>query len=88
MEPKIETCEDALRMLAAHLDGELSSEVRSGMERHLSICRACYSRAEFEKRLKARLADGSADVPDGLRDRVETMIRRFAVTSSESRPGN
>lgn len=84
-EHEIESCEDALQVLAEYLDGELGDRApgaRAGLERHLAICRSCYSRAEFEKRLKARIADGAADVPDGLRDRMQTMIREFAVTSS------
>lgn len=84
-EYEIESCEDALQVLAEYLDGELDDRApgaRRGLERHLAICRSCYSRAEFEKRLKARIADGAAAVPDGLRDRMQRMIREFAVTNS------
>lgn len=81
-EGEIKSCEDALRMLAEYLDGELEPRTRAEMERHLDVCRSCYSRAEFEERLKAMLADSRADVGRGLRDRVQTMIRTFTVASN------
>lgn len=81
----IESCEDALRVLAEYLDGELATATQAGLERHLAICRSCYSRAEFEKRLKARMVERGTDVPDRLRDRMQTMIHEFAVTSAGPR---
>lgn len=78
----IESCEEAMDVLAEYLDGELTTGERAGLERHLEICRSCYSRAEFEKRLKARMAEHRAEVPDRLRDRMRTMIRHFTVTNS------
>ncbi|MFW6084501.1 MAG: anti-sigma factor [Gemmatimonadota bacterium] len=81
---EIDSCEEALKVLAEYLDSELrdrAPEVADGLERHLEVCRSCYSRAEFEKRLKARIADGSTAAPDGLRDRMRAMIREFAVAT-------
>jgi predicted anti-sigma-YlaC factor YlaD len=49
-------CEEALRLLALYLDGELETVEHLGVEHHLGICRSCYSRAEFERRLKAEVA--------------------------------
>jgi anti-sigma factor (TIGR02949 family) len=48
-------CEEALRHLFEYLDRELDATRHAEMEHHLHACRACFSRAEFEKRLKARL---------------------------------
>lgn len=81
-EAQIESCEDALRLLAAFLDGELESGSRAEVERHLSICRSCYSRAEFERALKEKIAEGRADASRHLRERLRGMIRRFTVTAS------
>lgn len=81
---EIDSCEEALKVLAEYVDNELrdrAPEVAPGLERHLEVCRSCYSRAEFEKRLKARIADGSTAVPDALRDRMRTMIREFAFAA-------
>jgi anti-sigma factor RsiW len=80
----IERCEDALRLLAAHLDRELDAPASRQVERHLEICRSCYSRAEFEKRLKERLAElGEAQVRTELADRVQTLIRTFTVAGGD-----
>lgn len=80
----IESCEDALRILAAHLDGELDPSSNRELERHLTTCRSCYSRAEFERRLKDRLAAvGRETVRPELTERVHTMIRKFTVSGAE-----
>ena len=78
MTTEIRTCEDALRVLAAHLDGELDGARE--LERHLETCRSCYSRAEFERRLKARVADlGHEPVSDALSRRIRTLIGDFTA---------
>jgi anti-sigma factor RsiW len=77
---QIQSCEDALRLLAAHLDRELDALSSRQLERHLEICRSCYSRAEFEKRLKERMAElGHEPVRPALARRVHTLIRSFTV---------
>jgi anti-sigma factor (TIGR02949 family) len=74
----IQSCEDALRLLAAHLDRELDGRATQQVERHLEICRSCYSRAEFEKRLKERVAElGHEPVRPELVRRVQTLIHSF-----------
>ena len=78
MTDEILTCEDALRLLAAHLDRELDAPATDELERHLETCRSCYSRAEFERRLKTCLAElGREDVRPELARRVATLIRSF-----------
>lgn len=56
-------CEEALRRLFDYLDHELDESRRAEMEQHLKVCRGCYSRVEFEKRLKGRLATVGAEAP-------------------------
>lgn len=81
---EIASCEDALRLLAAHLDGELDDRTDAEMERHLSRCRSCYSRAEFEKRLKASVAALREEpVSPELSGRLQNLIRTFTVAPSE-----
>jgi anti-sigma factor (TIGR02949 family) len=68
-------CEDALRLLAEFLDHELADDDRAAVERHLGTCRSCYSRAEFERRLRAQLNELSAsDIPDSLDRRIRSLI--------------
>ena len=72
------TCEEVMEQLFAYLDRELDEQMHDEIQRHLERCRDCFSRAEFERRLKTRLAEtGTAAAPDRLRARVMTMIERF-----------
>jgi len=72
------SCEEALKRLAEFIDCELSDREQDTVERHLRTCRSCYSRMEFESRLKERLsALSSDDVPSTTRDRVRELIKRF-----------
>ena len=71
-------CEEALKRLLALIDGELSEEERDDVQRHVRICRSCFSRMEFERRLKQRLsALPAGDVPEALRRRIDDVIKGF-----------
>lgn len=71
-------CEEALRRLFDYLDRELDETRCREMEQHLKISRACYSRAEFEKRLKERLpALGSEQAPASFRRRIRQLVADF-----------
>lgn len=77
-DPTIMTCEDALRMLAAYLDGELDDGHRHELDDHLQRCRSCYSRSEFERRLKEQLVTvGRHPVERRFEDRIRKLIDRF-----------
>jgi anti-sigma factor (TIGR02949 family) len=87
-EAKLITCEDALRLLAEYLDGELESAPRHDVERHLARCRSCFSRAEFELRLKAQLTQlREQPVQPRLEERIRVLIDRFAVVPDVPPPG-
>lgn len=84
MSTDIRSCEDALRLLAAHLDGELDDSTHVEVERHLSRCRSCYSRADFERHLKSRVAEfGREPVTVELSKRVKEIISMFELSSSD-----
>jgi len=71
-------CEEAVRLLAAYLDGELDRLEHGDVERHLDACRSCYSRAEFERRLKARLLEAGRRKPEpASAARLEAVVRGF-----------
>jgi anti-sigma factor (TIGR02949 family) len=71
-------CEQALKRLLEFIDRELSESDHDSVERHLRTCRSCYSRMEFERRLKQRLSALSADdVPVESRDRIRALIKGF-----------
>jgi anti-sigma factor (TIGR02949 family) len=71
-------CEDVIGKLLDYLDRELDADTQHDIERHLETCRGCFSRAEFERRLKARVTEaGAAKAPDSLRRRVRQLIGRY-----------
>ena len=71
-------CEEALKRLAEFIDCELSDREQDNVERHLRTCRSCYSRMEFESRLKQRLSALSGDdAPTKSRDRIRKLIKGF-----------
>ena len=71
-------CEEALKRLAEFIDCELSDSDHDNVERHLRTCRSCYSRMEFESRLKQRLSALSGDdAPTKSRDRIRKLIKGF-----------
>jgi anti-sigma factor (TIGR02949 family) len=76
------TCEEALRSLAAYLDDELAGDERQNVQRHLDVCRSCYSRAEFERRLKFELRKlGKDEVPVGFEQRVRRLLQSFTPSA-------
>jgi anti-sigma factor (TIGR02949 family) len=81
---EVKTCAEALRLLAAHLDHELDDHAHAEVQQHLATCRSCFSRAEFERQLKAGIKElGSEPVRSELSIRVRTLIREFTATAAE-----
>jgi anti-sigma factor (TIGR02949 family) len=77
-EPDNIGCEQALTRLLEFIDRELSDSERDSVERHLRTCRSCFSRLEFESRLKQRLSElSSGEVPQQARDRIRELINQF-----------
>lgn len=71
-------CEEALKRLFEYIDHELHSHQHDEMEEHLSRCRSCYSRLEFEKRLHQHLKDATQKkAPEELHNKVKSIIRKL-----------
>lgn len=71
-------CEEALRLLATFLDGELEEGEESAVRHHLETCRHCFSRAEFEKKLRKQLEELRQTSPAAsLENRIRSLIRGF-----------
>jgi anti-sigma factor (TIGR02949 family) len=77
-ETDVMRCEQALKRLLEFIDRELSDSEHDSVERHLRTCRSCFSRMEFESRLKQRLSALPAeDAPSKSRDRIRKLIKGF-----------
>ncbi|MCG6872546.1 MAG: zf-HC2 domain-containing protein [Gammaproteobacteria bacterium] len=75
-------CEEAIRMMLEFLDSELEQHDHAAMEDHLHQCRGCYSRMEFEKRLKKLVGDqaeteSKVEAPPDLRGRIKKITEMF-----------
>ena len=72
------TCDEVLAQLLTYLDRELDDAACAELEQHLERCRACFSRAEFERTLKAHVRDtGDVAAPASLRARIKNLIEKF-----------
>ena len=71
-------CEEALRMLAEYLDHELDGDGDARVAAHLHTCRSCYSRAEFERRLKDKLRALAVEPVDAaFESRIREMLALY-----------
>ena len=71
-------CEQALRQVFEYIDHVLDDTERAAMERHLHTCHSCYSRVEFEGRLKAKLGELKSDDADPtVRKRIKKLLESF-----------
>jgi anti-sigma factor (TIGR02949 family) len=71
-------CEEVIAHLFSYLDGEMDAARRAEIDGHLQACRGCYSRAEFEKALQAKVRDlGEKEAPENLRQRLKTLLDQF-----------
>jgi anti-sigma factor (TIGR02949 family) len=71
-------CEQALRHLFDFIDHELDDDERDAMQRHLATCRSCFSRANFENRLKDKLRELRRDEPgEDASERIKRLLQSF-----------
>lgn len=72
-------CDECLEIMWQYLDGELDGVSSDELQRHLEQCRACFTHAEFERALKARVrrACGGEQAPPALRERLTRLLRMY-----------
>lgn len=72
------SCLEVIDHMHAYLDGELGAKTVAELEGHMQHCRACFSRAEFEKAVSEKLKrEGGDETPDALKDKVNKLIDLF-----------
>src|SRR3974377_1130343 len=68
-------CQDALHTLYDFLDGELTTERRAAIQRHLDDCAPCLHAFDFEMELKVVVKRSCQDqVPDSLRTKIADAL--------------
>lgn len=72
------TCEEVIEQLYEFLDRELDEGLSDRINEHIERCRDCFTRAEFERRLRARVNEAAeAEAPERLRRRIRQVIDEF-----------
>lgn len=71
-------CEELIEQLFVYLDRQVDSRTHAEVDQHLTRCRDCCSRVEFERRLRARVgAAGTQKAPERLHRRVKAILEKF-----------
>jgi anti-sigma factor (TIGR02949 family) len=71
-------CEQALKQILDYIDHELGDHERAAMQQHLHTCKSCFSRMEFERRLKEKVgALCDEEVPSQLGARIKGLLKGF-----------
>jgi anti-sigma factor (TIGR02949 family) len=68
-------CEQALAQVFDFIDHQLNAKEREAMAQHLQTCKSCFSRAEFEQRLKQKLGALRERPSPRARARIEKLIK-------------
>lgn len=68
-------CEQALAQIFEFIDHELGAHEHAAIEQHLHACRSCFSRAEFERRLKQKLTGLRGRATPDAQARLEQLIK-------------
>jgi len=71
-------CEQALRHIFEFIDHELGESDHEAMHRHLETCKSCFSRMEFERRLKERLGalreeEATSKIDERIKDLFKSL---------------
>lgn len=70
------TCEEAMPLLSAYLDGETTPEERAAIAAHLADCASCRAILEEYRKIDEAIASLEATPPASLRERVMREIQK------------
>jgi anti-sigma factor (TIGR02949 family) len=71
-------CEQALEQILGYVDHELGEGERTALEHHLHTCKSCFSRMEFERRLKEKISALREEaVSSGVSERIKGLLKGF-----------
>ena len=72
-------CDQWFEKLYQILDRDLDEAAWKELKEHMSDCRPCWDRYEFEKRLKARLKDSCCKdtCAETIRSKIKAIFKKF-----------
>lgn len=78
MEKREIDCERALRQIFEFIDQELGEADHHAMHRHLETCKSCFSRMDFERRLKEKLkALPEKNASRKMSERINEILKKL-----------
>ena len=81
------SCEDVRAALGDYLDGDVSSDIRRELERHLAECRTCQVLYDTTRKTLRIVTDvGSFEVPEAVSERLINRIMSGLTASPPDSP--
>ena len=72
------SCEQILQGIWEYLDREMGPEDVAHVQKHLDLCRSCFSRLEFEKRLREAIRTKTLhSCPEKVKNRIKRILEQF-----------
>ena len=74
----MQSCETVIQGIWEFLDGEMSTTTIVEFQKHLDLCRSCFSRMEFERALRENCRSKTHHTcPEKLKIRIRQIIELF-----------
>ena len=71
----MQSCEKVIEMIWEFLDREITPDAAADLQKHIDLCRSCFTRIEFEKALRENCRTKTNHVcPDKLKLRIRQII--------------
>lgn len=71
-------CEQVLLGIWQYLDHDMSLEDVANVQKHLDLCRSCFSRLEFEQRLRDAMREKTNHCcPEKVKARIKSLLDLF-----------
>lgn len=74
----MQSCEKVIQSVWDYLDREIAAEGVAELQKHLDLCRSCFTRFEFERMLReAMRAKTNHACPEKLKIRIRQIIELY-----------
>ncbi|MCG3206013.1 MAG: hypothetical protein KCHDKBKB_02739 [Elusimicrobia bacterium] len=74
----MKSCEQVLQDIWAYLDREICASDIENIQKHLDLCRSCFSRVEFEQLLRQAMKKKTNHCcPEKVKDRIKNILDQY-----------
>lgn len=74
----MQSCEKVIQSIWEFLDREIDANGLAELQKHLDLCRSCFTRVEFERSLRESCKAKTAhSCPDKLKVRIRQIIELY-----------